>query len=94
MKELVPRKKATIKIEISKNAKKKVSLKVSHYSNATFEMENEERKKYLWTEGFDCENEPVYLLNLKAKIAELLEDEFKKAGVEEIEKMFINLIYE
>ena len=73
MKDLIPRKKATIKIEISKNSKKKVSVKVSHYSNATSEMEDEERKQYLLSEGFDCQNEPIFLINLKSKIADFLQ---------------------
>jgi hypothetical protein len=94
MKDLIPRKKATIKIEISKNSKKKVSVKVSHYSNATSEMEDEERKQYLLSEGFDCQNEPIFLINLKSKIADFLQEEFRNSGVDEVEKLFVNLIYE
>ena len=58
------------------------------------EMEDEERKQYLLSEGFDCQNEPIFLINLKSKIADFLQEEFRNSGVDEVEKLFVNLIYE
>lgn len=85
MKNLIQRQKATIKIEILKNSKNKVSIKLYNYTNATSEMSNEERRDYISSEGFNCPNEHIFLSSLRIQINNLVEKIFVDAGVENVE---------